>query len=399
MKFNFLMDPTDDIYTSIGTETPLLMYFGGAKPAKMLKRGDILMLTNSQPSIVISIESKYDIMHTIVPDIGDSFVIGENQTITCYNGSTDRTISIKLEEYLLKDIEWKRNYQLVQYSVSYQRSNVKNDPYLIGLLVAKYANTIEETIKFYLLNKLDSLSNFINTNDLKSLNLSDINNGELDEIYKSGMIPDVYLYNARESRVRLLQGIVAAQKKPNRSRSRSLDRDSKRKVHNRSASMHYQKSGRSLLAKSNIKLEEKKTVHKRSISRGGSRTNSPRGAKKSNKLSATQELKFTNNSSKKLNVTDTFTPVRNKSLIPVLRKSNDTVINVTNNNARQIEDLIRGLGYSCIRDGNSITIVGYGDDPKLVTTKFKTIPNDNDKSINIQLSIMGNLMTSGYIGL
>lgn len=412
--------------TSIGEDTPLMLYFGGTKCAKHVWRGDILMSTESQPLVVVNTESKYDDLYEIMPEYSDSFVIGANQYIALYNASVDNVVHVRLADYLIKDHEWKRNYQLIQNSVNFQRSNINNDPYLIGLIIGRN-QPMETIIKHYLLTKLDSLSKYVNdSNDLKMLNLSDINNKELDEIYRTKMIPLNYLYNSRDNRMRLLQGIISQEKAViKRSRSRSLDRvsnnDKLNKTHQRSKSGYRPErmSRKAQMLEQNKERPITKSPSRRSVIEKSSTTRSTTFLRSASSRSASsrstssvstprtkspasREQKNTD----KLNTTQPI-PIKPKSQIPVLKKEQNVIKINNDQSAKRIVELIRGLGYICTYSDEQITLPTDIQLSKkdITIMKFKTKQLQLNKSINIEINQQNNneqeisFLTGGYIGL
>lgn len=382
----------EDQMTSIGEDTQLMLYFGGAKCAKHVWRGDILMSAQSQPLVVINTESKYDDLYEITPEYSDPFVIGAEQYITLYNSSIDNVTNVRLTDYLVKDHEWKRNYQLIQNPINFQRSNINNDPYLIGLMVGRN-QPIETIIKHYLLTKLDSLSKYVNdSNDLKMLNLSDINNKELDEIHKTKLIPLNYLYNSHDNRMRLLHGIVSQEKAViKRSRSRSLDRlSNNNKTHQRSKS-GYRPERLSRKAQDNkdrfaskspsarrsvVSLNSKSPTTKSSSKAPTPRTKSPaREQKNTDQLNTTQPIPIR------------YTEHKAKSQIPVLKKEQNT-LNIDNDQAaKRIVDLVRGLGFICTYADDQIVLptdLTLKKDPLVM--KFKVKQLALSKSVNIEVN-------------
>lgn len=367
-------------------DVKLCLYFGGFKHVNDIKRGDILMSKDSLPIIVINTEKKYNKMYEIIPEHNESFTIGETQKISLYNTATERIISISLEDYLIKDHEWKKNYYLIQNTINYQRTDIHNDPYLIGMVATSKA-PLEMVIKQYLMNKLDSLSKYVNESvDLKLLNLSNINNDEIDQIYKSGMIPNDYLYTSRDNRVRLLQGIM--DNKVNnmvptikRSRSRSLDRTQKsisKHIRSKSGQKPQVQVRKSLLAKTKdeLKRAEPKKVDIRDI-KSDTKKAERKDEKKGDQLNSTQPI-----------------PIRSKSNIPVLKKDQTTIATKNIESAKQIQFLARGLGYLCVYDGQ-LTITK----PHLQLLKFKINELDMDQSVILHIDKSTQFVTNGCVTL
>jgi hypothetical protein len=408
--------------TSLYLDTDIKLYFGGSKQAADIKRGDILMSTTSQPLVVLGIESKHDVMYELRPILpnNNSFILGESHIIELYNTSTDRVIEISIADFLLKDVEWKKNYQLMQSTLNYPFADIKNDPYLIGLIVGSNNMRLEDIIKQYLLNKLDHLSKFVNeTNDLKMLNLSDINDKELNNLLETRHIADEYLYNSRDNRMRLLQGILSAQNMNsgrgrsksivvNKQRSRSLDK----KIETESVSSNdsYGKK-----PKSKVKPEAKKTVARSRTPSHSRAFTSYAHFKKPKPVESKSNMQFNQHSNQysnqysnqnsnqrskspkqSLNLTQPIPVVKPKSLIPVLKKENQTIrINAAN---MQIIELISSLGYTYLADDTCITLYERNEGNK--TLKFKIELYDaDDRGVSLILNAKGHLLTNTCINV
>lgn len=409
--------------TSLYLDTDIKLYFGGSKRAADIKRGDILMSTTSQPLVVLGIESKHDTMYELIIN-NNSFVLGESHILELYNTSTDRVTEISIADFLLKDVEWKKNYQLMQSTLNYPFADIKNDPYLIGLIVGSNNMKLEDIIKQYLLNKLDHLSKFVNeSNDLKMLNLSDINDKELNNLLETRHISDHYLYNSRDNRMRLLQGILSAQNinngrgrsksiMVNKQRSRSLDK----KIETESVSSNdsYNKKPKSK-AKPEAKSEMKKTVARSRTPSHSRAFTSYAHFKKPKPIEAKSNMQFNQHSNmqsnrhssqnttprskspkQSLNLTQPIPVVKPKSLIPVLKKENQTIrINAA---SMQIIELISGLGYTYLVDDISITLYERAEGNKTLKFKIESYDED-DRGISLILNAKGHLLTNNCINI
>ena len=194
-------------------DTQILMYLGGMKAAKNIVRGDILMGDDSQPRIVLSTTSGVDQMYKITPEYSEPFIVNEPHVLTLYNEFTEHTSDIPLNEYLEKSDTWRAKHKMFCVPVEYARANVKNDPYLVGILLNSQLTTVDDIIKEYLTNRLDNLSSYVNgIADIKMLNLSTIDKTEIAYLLNHRYIPDAYLYNSRENRYKLLKGFIEAVK-------------------------------------------------------------------------------------------------------------------------------------------------------------------------------------------
>lgn len=229
-------------------DTDILLYFGGIKKAKDIQRADILVGDDNQPRIVKNINSGQGLLYKIIPETNDEFIINLSHNLTLYNESSGRTIDIILEDYLNKDNTWRKAYKLIHTPISYEKQDIKNEPYIIGLLTGKtiefesdkgaqiaeadyksqYKNNIaSELLRRYLFKKLDKLSQFIHGNmSFKNLNITDLDYDEILQINETKYIPDNYIFNNKQVRTALLNGIIDITKVEDGKlkRSRSMER-------------------------------------------------------------------------------------------------------------------------------------------------------------------------------
>lgn len=190
-------------------DTQVLLFFGGMKAAKNIIRGDILMGDDNQPRIVMNTSSGTDQMYKIIPELGEPFIINSVHVLTLYNEFTGQTVDIPLNEYLTKADSWKSKYKLFSKPVEYQRQQVKNDPYLVGLLLGSKKKSMDEVIKEYLSKKLDEITKCVQSGKPPAA-LEAIDKTEIAYLLNHKYILDEYLYNTREVRYKLFKGYYEA---------------------------------------------------------------------------------------------------------------------------------------------------------------------------------------------
>ncbi len=190
-------------------DTQILLFFGGMKAAKNIARGDILMGDDNQPRIVMSTSSGIDQMYRIIPEVGDPFITNSVHVLSLYNEFNGQVIDIPLNEYITKADSWKSKHKLFSKPVEYQRQAVKNDPYLVGLLLGSEKKSIDDVIKDYLTKKLDEISACVNSNKTP-IALETIDKAEIGYLLNHKYIPDEYLYNTRDVRHKLIKGFCDA---------------------------------------------------------------------------------------------------------------------------------------------------------------------------------------------
>ena len=218
-------------------DTLILLYFGGMKRAKDINRGDILIGDDNMPRIVMSTNSGNETMYKIMPEFSDSFIVNEPHILTLHNDFNNSVIDISLKDYMDMTESWKAKHKLFYISVEYQKQDVKNDPYLVGVLLGGNSKNKDDVIKDYLSKRLDTLSNYVSGNcSVSSLNLNSVNNEEIIYLINHKYIPDEYLYNTREVRYNLLKGFIDLKNKQKRTRSKSAERSEYKKDHKKRSS-------------------------------------------------------------------------------------------------------------------------------------------------------------------
>jgi len=239
-------------------DTEVLLFFGGIKRAKDIVKGDILIGDNGMPRIVMSTTNGIDTMYKIKLENGESFIVNEPHVLTLYN-DVKGVYDIPLNEYITANainkgvVEkgiYRRDSNVVNNNnannnnanymfsvpVEYTKQEIKNDPFLIGIVLAKNkksnittankisarldkAYTVEKALKLYLSKKLDYIETCIENTNLVPINSTTVDSDELKQVIHHGYIPNSYLYNTREVRHRLLKGLYENSKQPRRSRS------------------------------------------------------------------------------------------------------------------------------------------------------------------------------------
>lgn len=225
-------------------DTQVLLFFNGMKAAKNIVRGDILMGDDNQPRIVMSTTSGTDKMFKVIPELGDPFIVNSVHTLTLYNEFTYECIDIPLNEYMVKPNSWKTKYKLFSKPVEYQKQQVKNDPYLVGLLLGSKKKSMDEIIKDYLSKKLDEITYCLQLGNVPSA-IEIIDKNEIAYLLNHKHIPEEYLYNSREVRHKLLKGYYEAITFEE-SKSRSNSRNNFKTIRSLSAPKSNQKISRSI---------------------------------------------------------------------------------------------------------------------------------------------------------
>ena len=379
-------------------DTQILLFFGGIKAAKDIKKGDILIGDDYTPRIVMNTTKGTDKMYKIIPEMSDTFIVNEPHVMTLYDELIDSVVDIPLNEFMQKTEAYKNRHSLFSIPIEYQRQEIKNDPYMIGVLLNSKSKIIEDIMKEYLNNRLENISKYVNCkNNITTLNLNTINNEELSYLINNKHIPDEYLFNTREIRFKLLHGFLDAyfhKNKVTKARSKSAERTTKKTEYTRPKTpkpvllkqlkVRFENKSQDILmdslSDSSETFEDLEFKHKRSESfRCISDTICGRHRDKTNKR------------------LDNF-----RSKIPVLKK-HEIVISIKDKILNeQIKFLIRSLGYSCVSIGDEITI--YDDISKLPDLgtrnemKFTIMTHNENNYCGFTLSGNGRfLLASGVV--
>lgn len=208
---------------SLHSETHVVLYFGGIKRVRDLKKGDVLIGLNGEPVVVMKLNDDPSELYRIIPEYGDFFYLSKSSIVCLSNSLGDRLINLPIEDYMVKQTEMKHAYKLFSIPLEFEAQQTKNDPYLIGLIVGFEEPTsrdMERIIKEWLDAKLSNLFLYLHANKdatkriIKgNLGCNNVDYDEIRSIVNSGYIPDEYLYGARSDRHKLLKGIIYAKNK------------------------------------------------------------------------------------------------------------------------------------------------------------------------------------------
>ncbi len=358
-------------------DTQVLLYLGGMKAAKNVERGDILIGDDNTPRVVLANDAGYDQLYCITPEVGEPFMVTDGHILSLYNEHTEQISEITLSEYISKSPLWKIKYKLYSSPVEYPKQPTKNDPYLVGLLLASEKKSIDDIIKEYLSKVLDSVASSLIAGSKNNKSIDTIDKAEIGYLLNHKYIPDEYLYNTRDVRLSLMCGFYeaatyiekqeATPKKPTRSISQPVfkTKPAKRtssktackvsfkdnspqtapaKKRPKRAASHSHKA-----AKPPVKKHIAKTKYGKNLA-GASAAKKPAKVKLINK----KVIKESNRTS------------RLKSHEAVTKKAKtlkikDKIL------CEQLKFLIRSLGYECVQLVDSIITQNYGTMPALAS--------------------------------
>lgn len=190
--------------------THFLGFIEGDKKACNIAPGDLIMGSDGQPHRVTNIRQEdTTAMYKVMPDSNDIFMHSIDGKLRLVDAKTNITSYISIKNFLRKPYDWKSRQRLYSMPVEYADKEVKNDPYMVGIVVSDAENKIrgmEDILRIYLSKKLDHLIKFLQ--DDTSAHLTNMNTAEMNHILNHKFIPDEYLYNSREIRQELLKGII-----------------------------------------------------------------------------------------------------------------------------------------------------------------------------------------------
>lgn len=273
----------------------VLLYFGGAKAADDLKRGDILISPDARTKVITRKENvQSEENYVIYPETSEPLTVSGNCILTLMNKQTNERVDISAKECFAQSA---RYYTLYSVPVKYAESPTRNDPYLIGMIIGGNVSTksFHSVIKDYLMKRLDNIQRGVIETRSKN-DLSQMNQDEIRDLLTNRFISDEYLYNSEQVRMKLLRGVLSPMISPanSRSRSRSISptRDARRGL-----------------------VRSKSVSRIRAVSTRSSR-------------------------------------------IPVLKKNMTTITIYDQNLCNQVVFLAKSLGYAVIQDDGEITIFG-----------------------------------------
>lgn len=245
----------------LGKDTPILMYDGTIKLVQDVAIGDKLMGDDSKPREVLSLARGKEQMYKIKQEEGDDYVVNEShilsmrmtkskkfkKTKTAYkiqyfsekefvyrkktfnfsdykskeiaqkcalemlnNAENVDVVDIALTKYLRIQRDPRRALKGYKVPVSFEKKELKHDPYITGLLLAT-KNIINENTKLKS-EDLEKINFLIGERELK-INLEGNIETEKDEYLETinlDSIPHENKANSKNARIRLLAGLIDA---------------------------------------------------------------------------------------------------------------------------------------------------------------------------------------------
>ena len=220
----------------LGKDTPILMYDGSIKKVQDIEINDLLMGDDSTPRKVLNVNQDKGKLFQIIPKNGESWICNDVHILTLQGTNTKKGIirDIALNDLITESSHLKRldiNWKLFKVPVEFKEQKINIDSYLMGIWLGDgsidspiISNSDVEIIDYLMNLNLEGIVPKKVWNDKHnyySISLTDINNvghpksNLLREemkffISKEGqkIIPQNYLINSRENRLKLLAGLL-----------------------------------------------------------------------------------------------------------------------------------------------------------------------------------------------
>lgn len=218
----------------LGKDTPVLMYDGTIKMVQDIQVGDKLMGPDSTPRNVLSTTTGREELFKVIPKKGDSWVCNKSHILSLKrtNDGTSKggTIcNVSIEEYLTWSKTHKHIYKQWRVPIEFKEIEVYLDPYFLGLWLgdgrtdSPVVCTADRTIVHYLRDyawqlgctlsiykepsKANSYGIVQKGRDVKYRTTIQTRMDEYD-LLGNKHIPNDFLYNSRENRLRLFAGLM-----------------------------------------------------------------------------------------------------------------------------------------------------------------------------------------------
>lgn len=220
-----------------GKGTMVMMFDGSKKPVEDICEGDLLMGDDSAPRKVLSLARGKENMYWVHQNHGMSYRVNESHILSLKRSQTEGkhksgdVLNISVKDYLNMPEGTKHRYKGYKTGVNFPSREVLVDPYFLGLWLGDGASSSvritnpDPEISAYLNQYADYLGQKFKTHKVDGkCDYHTITTGvrggycrgagslqaQLNSIgvLNNKHVPDDYLYNSREVRLRLLAGII-----------------------------------------------------------------------------------------------------------------------------------------------------------------------------------------------
>ncbi len=217
----------------LGKGTPVLMYDGSIKAVEDIQVGDLLMGDDSTPRTVLTLARGRERMYWVRQNKGMDYRVNESHILSLKKsrqegrGEKEAVLDIEVRDYLSRSQKFKTNYKGYKVAVDFAERNLPLPPYFLGLWLGDGSSSKsgitnqDEEIVTYLGNYADQLGMRLHvyegegkcpeyriSNDIGPSSYS--LQGQLRELnlLNNKHIPQDYLINSRENRLKLLAGLI-----------------------------------------------------------------------------------------------------------------------------------------------------------------------------------------------
>ena len=213
-----------------GKGTKILMYNGEIKNVEDIVVGDEIMGDDSTPRTVLSLARGREQMYEIQPYRSEPYTVNESHILSLKKTGTEEIIDIPLREYLKKSKKFKWMYKGYKVGVEFKEKELPIEPYFLGLWLGDgdtndvRITNMDKEVENYLAQyakrincKLNIRNQFNNKSRLYSITKGRSREDRVSslqaQLRKLGVIgdkhiPNIYKFNSRENRLRLLAGLI-----------------------------------------------------------------------------------------------------------------------------------------------------------------------------------------------
>lgn len=218
----------------LGFDTPVRMFDGSVKMVQDIKTGELLMGDDSTPRTVLSTCKGRSKLYNVDQENGDSYVINDVHILSLKTNENKGkyqkgdVIDIEVGEFLKKSKDFSRHFKGYKVAVEYPEKQLPIDPYFLGLWLGDGSSSkpeitsVDQEIKDYCISFCEKHGmDFKPQSSTKENEITFRMGGNRQEqkpflldflrdwnLLDNKHIPNDFLINSRENRLRLLAGII-----------------------------------------------------------------------------------------------------------------------------------------------------------------------------------------------
>jgi replicative DNA helicase len=219
----------------LGKGTKVLMFDGSLKNVEDVEQGELLMGDDSTPRKVLSIARGREKMYWVHQNHGISYRVNESHILSLKRSLNENghkhgeVLNIEVKDYLEKSEKFKSNYKGYKVAVEFENKDLPLDPYFVGLWLgdghsfSSRITTTDKEVVDYLQLLADDLGlefveylqedrtpNYAITKGSQGKQNFFSVQGQLRElnVLENKHIPEQYLINSTENRLKLLAGLI-----------------------------------------------------------------------------------------------------------------------------------------------------------------------------------------------